>query len=386
MSTHASLFTRLGLLAAVLAATLYTWDVTAQIAPKVAGASSGLGHTSAADLHYWHMGMAALAGLVLFIFGVIQLAQALADLNTERMRTIMAKFTKNRLSGVLTGTVATTLLESSSVTIIIVIAMVSGGVLSFTQSLGVVLGANIGTTIGAQLIAFQISEYVPLLMLAGLVLLVASKCETRRHLGVVLFGFGLIFYGLEAIDEAMKPLRDFEPFLSTMRKLGDNPWLGALIGCVVTLVIQSSSATVAIVITLAASGLVSLPAGVAIMLGAEVGTCSDTLIATIGRGRPALRTGVFHLVFNLVSALFGILFAQQLVELVQAISGQAAVGRQIANAQITFNLIGTALILPWLPAVARLLERLLPDAQGIAIPNDETSSPLPTLESSARRQ
>lgn len=353
---------RLFIGAVLSAVVVYASDVAAQVAPGPKGGQVEHG-SSLADLHMWQMGMAALAGLVLFIYGVSQLAQGLTDLNTERMREVMAKFTTNRFAGVLSGTVATTLLESSSVVIIMVIAMVSGGVLTYTQSLGVVLGANIGTTVGAQIIAFQVSEYIPLLMLSGLLLRLVSKSETRKRLGIVLLGFGLIFYGLDAIDEAMKPLRNFEPFLHAMQKLGDNPWLGALIGCVVTLIIQSSSATVAIIITLAGSGLITLPAGVAMMLGAEVGTCSDTLVATIGRGRPALRTGVFHLAFNLISALVGIALAPQLVQLVQAVSGEAPLGRQIANAQIIFNCIGVALILPWLPAVARALTRLIPDAE-----------------------
>jgi len=312
---------------------------------------------------YKEMSLAALAGLVLFIFGVTQLSKGLEELNTDRMRQTLARFTSNRLAGVATGIVATTLLESSSVTIIMVIAMVSGGVLTFVQSLGVVLGANIGTTVGAQIIAFDVAAYSPLLMLAGLLALFIGKSPTRKQVGLILLGFGLIFYGLEAIDEAMKPLRTYGPFLSWMERLGDSPWLGACVGCVVTLVIQSSSATVAIVIKLASSGLISLPAGVAIMLGAEIGTCSDTLLATIGRGRPALRTGVFHLAFNLVTALVGVISAEQLVKLVQVVSANVSTGRQIANAQIFFNVAGVALALPFLPAIARGLQRLIPDAR-----------------------
>jgi phosphate:Na+ symporter len=170
-----------------------------------------------------------------------------------------------------------------------------------------------------------------------------------------------MFYGLEAIDEAMKPFRNYQPFIDLMRTLGNNPLLGAIVGAIFTAVIQSSSATVAIVITLAGSGLVSLPAGIAIMLGAEVGTCADTLVATIGRGRPALRTGVFHFLFNLISAILGIIFAPLLAQLVLAISGEN-VGRQIANAQIIFNLIGVTAVTLFLPIIARGLERLIPNA------------------------
>lgn len=173
--------------------------------------------------------------------------------------------------------------------------MVSASVLTFVQSLGVVLGSNIGTAVGAQIISLNIELYVPILMLAGLLVFFLGKTARIKSLGIVLLGFGLMFYGLEAIDSAMEPFRDYEPFLKWMESLGRNPWLGALVGAIVTVIIQSSSATVAIVITLAGSGLIGLPAGIAIMLGAEVGTCADTLVSTIGRGSAALRTGLFHL-------------------------------------------------------------------------------------------
>ena len=316
---------------------------------------------TARRLDIFGMAMSALAGLVLFIYGVTQLARGLGDLNTERMRTLTARFTQNRIAGVATGFVATTLLESSSVTIIMVIAMVSSGVLTFVQSLGVVLGANIGTAVGAQIIAFDFEQYVPLLMLSGLLATFIGASPTRKKLGLVLLGFGLMFYGLDAIDEAMKPLRDHPPFMQAMRSMGQTPILGAAFGALFTMLIQSSSATVAIVITLAGSGLISLEAGVALMLGAEIGTCSDTLVATIGRGRPALRTGVFHFAFNLITACIGVALARPFVELVDALGGGASVGRKIANAQMLFNGLGVALALPLLPMIARALERALPD-------------------------
>lgn len=314
-------------------------------------------------VNFFKMAMGAVAGLVLFIYGVTKLSEGLEDLGTDRMKSLLSKWTTNRFAGVLTGAVATTLLESSSVTIIMVIAMVSAGVLTFVQSLGVVLGSNIGTAVGAQIISLNIELYVPILMFAGLLLLFVGKTGTQKNLGLILLGFGLMFYGLEAIDEAMKPFRNYQPFIDWMQILGKNPLLGAIVGAIFTIIIQSSSATVAIVITLASSGLISLPAGIAIMLGAEVGTCADTLVATIGRGRPALRTGVFHLLFNLVSAILGILFAPLLVQLVLAISGGAGVGRQIANAQIIFNMIGVVVVIAFLPVIAQFLERLIPDAR-----------------------
>jgi phosphate:Na+ symporter len=316
-----------------------------------------------AVLDFFKMAMGALAGLVLFIFGVTRLSEGLEDLGTERMKNFLSKCTTNRFAAVLTGAVATTLLESSSVTIIMVIAMVSAGVLTFVQSLGVVLGSNIGTAVGAQIISLNIELYVPILMFAGMVLLFLGRTDRQKTIGIIILGFGLMFYGLEAIDEAMKPFRDYEPFINWMEQLGNNPVLGAVVGAIFTIVIQSSSATVAIVITLASSGLIALPAGIAIMLGAEVGTCADTLLSTIGRGSAALRTGVFHFLFNLISAILGIIFAPQLVQLAQAISGGAGVGRQVANAQMLFNILGVVLAIGFLPVIASTLAHFIPDTQ-----------------------
>jgi phosphate:Na+ symporter len=340
------------------------FDIAQAPAASEKGESAQAAEEQEEIIDFFAMAMGALAGLVLFIYGVTRLSEGLEEMGTDRMKGFLSKCTTNRFAGVLTGTIATTLLESSSVTIIMVIAMVSAGVLTFVQSLGVVLGSNIGTAVGAQIISLEIERYIPMLMFGGLLLLFVGKGHTLKNLGIILLGFGLMFYGLEAIDEAMKPFRDYQPFIDLMQTLGQNPLLGAIVGAIFTVIIQSSSATVAIVITLAGSGLISLPAGIAIMLGAEVGTCADTLVATIGRGRPALRTGVFHLLFNLVSAILGIIFAPLLVQLVLAVSGGAGVGRQVANAQIIFNLIGVVVVVAFVPIVAQLLERLIPDAAG----------------------
>lgn len=309
----------------------------------------------------------ALAGLVLFLYGVTRMAEGLEAIAGDRARSLISKFTTNRYAGVATGTVATTILDSSSVTIIIVIAMVSAGLLSFVQSLGVVLGSNIGTTIGAQIVAFKINEYAPIAMFIGLLLILLGKKERWKQIGLVILGFGLLFFGLDTIESAMEPFKDYKPFLKLMETLGNNTLLGAGVGALFTVLVQSSSATVAVIVTLASQGLISLPAGIALMLGAEVGTCADTLVATFGRERPALRTGVFHLLFNLVSAAIGILFASQLAGFAQWFSQLMGAGddvaREIANAQLIFNVLGVTLGIAFLPWIARGLERLIPDTQ-----------------------
>nr|WP_322715140.1 Na/Pi symporter [Nostoc sp. ChiSLP03a]MDZ8216455.1 Na/Pi symporter [Nostoc sp. ChiSLP03a] len=307
----------------------------------------------------------ALAGLVLFLYGVTRMAEGLEAIAGDRAKELISKFTTNRYAGIATGTIATTILDSSSVTIIIVIAMVSAGLLSFVESLGVVLGSNIGTTIGAQIVAFNISDYAPIAMFVGLLLILLGKKERWKQIGLIILGIGLLFFGLDTIENAMEPFKDYQPFIKLMETLGNNALLGAGVGALFTVLVQSSSATVAIIVTLASQGLISLSAGVALMLGAEVGTCADTLVATFGRERPAVRTGIFHLLFNLTTAAVGIVFATQLAGFAQWISQLMGAGddvaRQIANAQLIFNLLGVALIIGFLPLIARGLERLLPD-------------------------
>jgi phosphate:Na+ symporter len=334
-----------------------TWSSMAQ-----AQAASASTKAPQKEIDLFRMMMGALAGLVLFIYGLTRLGDGLEALSTERMKALLSTCTTNRFAGVFTGIVTTTLLESSSVTIIMVIALVGSGVLTFVQSLGVVLGSNIGTAVGAQIIALDIKHYVPALMFLGMIILFLGRKSTLKNLGLIVLGFGLMFYGLEAIDDAMRPFRTYQPFIDWIQSVGQNPLYGAMVGAIFTLIIQSSSATVAIVITLASSGLISLPAGIAMMLGAEVGTCSDTLVATIGQGRAAIRTGVFHLLFNLISALLGILFAPYLVQLTLAVSSGAGIGRQVASAQILFNVIGVVVVIMFLPAIARGLAWIMPDA------------------------
>ena len=174
-------------------------------------------------IDFFKMAMGGVAGLVLFIYGVTRLAESLEELSTERMRKFLSTATTNRFAGVFTGIVATTLLESSSVTIIMVIAMVSGGVLTFVQSLGVVLGSNIGTAVGAQIISLDIKHYVAVLMAVGVLVFLLGRTKTQKNLGLVVLGFGLMFYGLEAIDDAMRPFRTYQPFIDLMQTLGTNP-------------------------------------------------------------------------------------------------------------------------------------------------------------------
>lgn len=304
--------------------------------------------------------MNMLAGLVLFLYGVSRLSEALKKVAGERMKNLLAKFTTNRFAGVLTGTAATTLLDSSSVTIIMVIALVNASLLTFSQSLGVIMGSNIGTTISSQIIALQINEYAPLALVIGFGLYFIGRSKKSKQIGLLIFAIGLIFFGLDVMGKAVEPLQKHEPFIKLMTHM-ENPLLGALMGAAFTVLIQSSSATLGIVIILASQNLISLPAGIALMLGAEIGTCADTLLATIGRSREAIRAGIFHLLFNLITVSIGVVFASQLATLVTYISGGAPISRQIAHAHVLFNVAGVALFIGFTPLLARALIWLIPD-------------------------
>lgn len=318
------------------------------------------------ELDLVDMALGVAAGLTLFILGVEQMARGFQQLAGDRVREVLARATGSPLKGIAAGTVTTTLLDSSSAVIVMTIALVHSGLMTFAEALGVVLGANIGTTLGSQLIAFQVHHLAPVAMLVGLVLWLAGRSEGRRVAGRITLGLGLLFHGLGTLGEAMAPLRDHQPFLDRMAGLGDEPLLGALLGGLMTLLIQSSSATVGIAIVMAMEGLMPLATGIAIMLGAEIGTVGTTLIASIGRSRATLRTALFHLGFNATTVVLGLALVDQLTWAARALTPAGDVARHIANAHVLFNVVGVALFAPLLRPTAAALMQLLPDRPGDA--------------------
>lgn len=309
------------------------------------------------------IGLLLLSGLVLFLFALNYLSDGLKAVSGDKMQRLLRKFTRNVVTGVLTGIVVTTLLDSSSAVIIMTIALVNARALTFRQAVGVVLGANIGTTFSSQLIALDVGQWAGVPMAVGFLIMVAGKREILTQWGQVILGFGMLFLGLFLMEEAVKPLRHLPHVIEWMKGLAD-PLRGALTGAGVTILLQSSSATVGMAVVLTTQKLLTLPAGIALMMGAELGTCADTLVASLGRTRAAVRTGLFHLSFNLLSILLGLLLILPFTELVLFLSGHAPPGRQLANAHVLFNLLGVLLILPFAAGLANGLERWLPDEEG----------------------
>jgi phosphate:Na+ symporter len=298
-----------------------------------------------------------VTGLVLFLYALNTLSAGLNEIAGDRLKSFLDRFTNNVFKGLVSGIIVTVLLDSSSVVIIMTIALVNSKALTFRQAMGVVLGANIGTTFSSQIIALNIGEYAAIPIAIGFALMFFFKQSLYINIGRVLFSFGLIFFGLFTMEEAVEPLKENNYFIDWLHSL-EEPWRGAGTGAVVTVVLQSSSATVGMVIGLAAQNMITLPAAIAVMLGAELGTCADTLLASIGRTKSAVKTGLFHLVFNLSTILIGMILLPLFTSLVVQISSGQSLARTIANAHMLFNGLGVLAMLPFLGVFEKMLNNV----------------------------
>ncbi|MDX2494206.1 MAG: Na/Pi cotransporter family protein [Desulfuromusa sp.] len=315
--------------------------------------------------------MGVFGGLALFLFGLEQMTDALKATAGTNLKMVLERLTENRFSGAIVGALVTAVIQSSSVTTVLVVGFVSAGLMTLSQSIGVIMGANIGTTITAQIIAFKITSYALAFIAVGFAMLFLGRQEKVKQYGGIILGLGMIFFGMSIMSDAMSPLQSYPPFFELMVRM-ENPLFGILVGGLFTALIQSSSATTGIVIILASQGFVTLPAGIALALGANVGTCVTAMLASIGKPRAALRAAVVHVIFNLVGALIWVGFIGQLARLAIAcspaypeISGIARLAaetpRQIANANTLFNIANTLIFIGFTPLFGKLVARLLPE-------------------------
>lgn len=319
----------------------------------------------------WTMITGLLGGLAIFLFGLDQLTDMLKATAGVRMRDLLAKVTTSRIRGVLAGGFTTAVIQSSSVTTVLVVGFVSAGLMSLQQSIGVIMGAGIGTTVTAQIIAFKVTQYALVAVVIGFVMQFFFDDERMKRYGTMLLGLGLVFYGMNLMGDATRPLSSYQPFIDIMTRM-DNRYLAVLIGASFTAVIQSSSATTAVIIVLASQGLISLEQGIALVFGANIGTCVTAMLATIRKQRPALRAALIHVMFNVVGVLIWFAFIDELAELSRWISPAAAeltgrervaadAPRQIANAHTLFN-VGNTMIFIWFTgAFAWLVTKLVPE-------------------------
>ena len=315
--------------------------------------------------------MGLLGGLALFLFGMDQLSTSLKVVAGDRMRVLLASLTRRRLAAVGTGAFVTAVIQSSSVTTVLLVGFLSAGLMGLGQSVGVVMGANIGTTVTAQIVAFHVTDYALALVALGFPVLALAKRTRGRHYGKGLFGLGLVFLGMGVMSEAMAPLRGYGPFVDWMAGM-DRIWLGILAGALFTALVQSSSATTGVVIVLASGGFINLEAGIGLCLGANVGTCVTALLAAVGRPRVAMRLAVVHVLFNVLGVLVWLPLVPWLAELARLVSPSheelelfarlaRETPRQVANAHTLFNVANTLLFVGAAPLFAKAAERLVPD-------------------------
>ena len=254
------------------------------------------------SLNWVRMSLELIGGLALFLLGIDRLADGMRVAAGDQIKTVLGRFTSNRISGAVTGAGITALIQSSSVTTVLVVGFVSAGLMSMTQSIGVIFGANIGTTVTAQIAAFHIGEEALPLIAIGFLMTGLLRAPAARHTGSAILGLGLLFFGMEIMGDAMRPLRTYEPFLELMKNL-ENPFYAIAIAALFTALVQSSSATTGIVIVMATEGVITLPLGIAFALGANIGTCATAGLAAIGKTVEAQRAAVVHVLFNIAGAL-----------------------------------------------------------------------------------
>ena len=302
-----------------------------------------------------------LGGLALFLYGMQMMSDGLEDAAGNRMKQILEKLTSNRFLGVLVGAGITAVIQSSSATTVMVVGFVNSGMMTLKQAVWIIMGANIGTTITGQLIALDVGMLAPLFAFLGVAMIVFLKMPKAHHFGKILAGLGILFIGMDMMGAAMDPLKDSEAFISLMTTFS-NPVIGILAGALFTAVIQSSSASVGILQTLAKGGLIPFSSAVFVLFGQNIGTCITAVLASIGTNRSAKRTTIIHLMFNIIGTMVftTVCLLFPLANFVENLTPNNPES-QIANMHTIFNIVTTLLLLPFGTLLADLATKILPD-------------------------
>lgn len=316
-------------------------------------------------------------GLALFLYGMDMMSDGLQKAAGERMRYILGLLTKNPIMGVLAGALVTAVIQSSSATTVMVIGFVSAGLMTLPQAISIILGANIGTTMTAQIIAFDIADYIyPIIFIGFLIAFIAkNKNEFAMHLGNTLLGFGILFVGIETMGTTMKPLANSQVFLDMIGSVADSPVLGLLLGTGMTVIVQSSSAVIAVLQNFAAqagpdgvSSILGLSGAIPILFGSNIGTTITAALACIGQTREAKRTAAAHSVFNITGSLLFMFILPQFTTLVEWISPTGnevdVIARQIANAHTAFNVVNTIIWIPLIWLMVKIVMAIFPEKPG----------------------
>ncbi len=305
-----------------------------------------------------------MGGLGLFIYGMKLMGDGLENAAGEGLKTILEKVTSNRIMGVGIGAIVTAVIQSSSATTVMVVGFVNAGLMTLAQAAGVIMGANIGTTITAQLVAFKLDQVAPVFVFVGAALVMFAKAKKRKEIGNIILGFGILFTGMGAMSGAMKPLASSPMFTDVLLAIGDNWFIGIIAGAAITAVLQSSSATTGILIALASTGLIDIGLALPIVFGCNIGTCITAMLASVGTNKTAHKAALLHLVFNIVGTVVFLPFIGLIAKFVQYVSPDD-VSRQIANAHTVFNVANTALLLPFTNYIIKFINKAIPCEENI---------------------
>lgn len=318
--------------------------------------------------------LSLFGGLALFLYGMHMMSVGLEETAGDKMKNILEKLTSNRFLGILVGALITAVIQSSSATTVMVVGFVNSGLMTLSQAVWIIMGANIGTTITGQLVALNVGELAPIMAIIGVVLVTFLKNKKANSIGEILAGLGILFIGMGMMSDAMYPLREEPAFIQLMTTIS-NPFIAVLFGAGFTALIQSSSASVGILQTLANSGLIPLSSSIYIIFGQNIGTCITSVLASIGANRSAKRATIIHLSFNLIgTALF--MIAIQLIPFVDwMVAYTDNPAAQIANTHTIFNILTTLLLIPFGTKLAKLPELVLPVLED-EVEIDATNLPL----------
>ena len=302
-----------------------------------------------------------MGGLGLFLYGMNLMGEGLQKSAGTRLKAIIKLLTSNIFMGVLVGTGVTAVIQSSSATTVMVVGFVNAGIMTLKQAIGVIMGANIGTTVTAQLVSFNLNGMAPVALGIGIVLYLFGKNPKVKHISEILIGFGMLFTGMEFMKDAVEPLRDYKGFTDMLVSFGQYPILGLLLGFGITAIVQSSSASMGMLVALAAEGLIPLNAALPILYGQNIGTCVTSLLSSIGANKNAKRAAVIHLIFNVLGTVLFLIFLNRPV--VSLVTGMdpGNVARQIANTHTLFNIISVLILLPFNNIIIKMAMRIIPD-------------------------
>ncbi|MBZ9637070.1 Na/Pi cotransporter family protein [Clostridium sp. FP1] len=309
-----------------------------------------------------NMVIGLFGGLGLFLYGMKMMGDGLANTSGEKLKKIFEKITSNPIKGVATGAAITAVIQSSSATTVMVVGFVNAGLMNLYQAAAVIMGANIGTTVTAQLIAFKLDNIIPIFLGIGSLTIIVSKGKKGREIGNIILGFGILFLGMELMKDTMSPLAQSPAFATLIMKLEGNTLLGILSGALMTAVIQSSSASTGILVALASTGALPLAVAVPILFGNNIGTCITALLSSIGTSKTAKKAALIHLFFNIFGTLIFIPLINPLIMIVQSISpdGAGDIKRQIANAHTIFNISNTIIMVPFIKYLVLLVNKIIP--------------------------